>query len=115
METPMFTRLIEEPGDPGASICVLAVKYAEYCHGHDLKIEGETPVAQVIEVVLDALRNGGVAAPAVDLGPSRDADFEEVARIVLFHSFQMAFNEVRHFGAGTDDAHVSPQDIEELR
>jgi hypothetical protein len=37
------------------SICVLAVEDAEQGHGDDLQVEGEAPVAQIVEIVLDAL------------------------------------------------------------
>ena len=43
-------------------------------HGDDAEVEKEGPVLEVVEIVFGALVNGGVAAPAVDLGPAGDAD-----------------------------------------
>src|SRR5574339_519461 len=39
---------------------------------HDFQIERHRPVLDVIQVVLDALFERGVAAPAVHLGPAGD-------------------------------------------
>src|SRR4051794_7542093 len=43
---------------------------AEQGHPHDLQVERHRPVLDVIEVELDALFQGGVPAPAVDLCPA---------------------------------------------
>ncbi len=41
----------------------------------DLQIEHERPVFDVIDVVLDAVFDGGVTAPAIYLGPAGNAGF----------------------------------------
>src|ERR1700686_2432025 len=38
-----------------------------------------------------------------------------MAGIVLFDSLEMTLHKVRHLGPRTHDAHVTPEDIEELR
>src|SRR3982074_2386155 len=40
---------------------------------HDLQVEADRPVLDVVQVVLDALLDRRIAAPAVDLSPARDA------------------------------------------
>ena len=39
-------------------------------HQQDLQVEPDRPVADVVEVALNAMAERGVAAPAVDLGPA---------------------------------------------
>src|SRR6202023_3803110 len=48
----------------------------------DLEVEGQGPVLDVVEVVLDALLDRGVAAPAVHLRPAGDAGLDAVAEHV---------------------------------
>src|SRR5262249_47414088 len=52
-------------------------------HPQDVQVEPGRPVRDVVEVVLDALAEGGVAAPAVDLGPASDAGLDAVAGHVV--------------------------------
>src|SRR5688500_2076669 len=56
---------------------------AEERHPHDLEIERNRPVLDVVEVELDPLLERGVATPAVHLGPAGDAGFHLVTEHVL--------------------------------
>ena len=64
----------------------------------DIKVEEHAPILDVKKVVLDALPDLflgiGLAAPAVDLRPSRDAGLHFVACEIAFDDFavEMAFS-----------------------
>src|SRR5215470_1076563 len=73
-------------------------------HGDDAEIEEQAPVLEVVEVVLDALVDGGVAAPTVDLGPAGDADAQAVTVVVAADFLKEALDEMRAFGARADQA-----------
>src|SRR6266850_6697616 len=81
----------------------------------DLQIEGETPALDVVEVVLDALLDGGVAAPAVDLGPAGDPRLHLVAEHVAGHAPPELLDEARALGPRAHQAHLAAQHVEELR
>src|ERR1700728_3344999 len=70
------------------SISIPAGKHAEQSHGDDLQIEGQAPVAEVVQIVFHALGNGGVASPAVDLGPSRNSSLEHMTGVVTIKFLQ---------------------------
>ena len=83
-----------------------------------MQVEPQRPVAQVIEIVVDArlhlVEGAGLAAIAVDLGPAGDAGLDLVANHIAFYQVAVDFI-VRHgMRAGADDAHASLQDIDEL-
>lgn len=42
-------------------------------HGDNTEVKEKGPVLEVVKVILDALVNGGISAPAVDLRPAGDA------------------------------------------
>src|SRR5258708_3484332 len=62
---------------------------------HDLQVERDRPVLDVIQVVLDALLERGVAAPAVHLRPARDSGLHLVAQHVLRDAVFELLDEVR--------------------
>src|SRR5689334_12256426 len=76
---------------------------------HDLQVEGDRPVLDVIEVVLDPLLDRGVAAPAVDLGPAGEAGLHLVAEHVLRHPLLELLDEERPLGARPDERHVAAE------
>src|SRR5436305_11460658 len=82
---------------------------------HDLEIERDRPVLDVIEVVLDALLERRVAAPAVDLRPSSDAGLDLVAQHVLRDAVLELLDEERPLRTRADDRHVAAEDVPELR
>jgi hypothetical protein len=47
------------------SISVVAVEDTQQGHSNDLQIEGEAPVAKIIQIVLDTLCDRSVPGPAV--------------------------------------------------
>lgn len=80
----------------------------------DLQVEPGAPGFDVIDVVLDAAHEVGVASQAVDLGPAGHAGFDEVAREVVRNLAGEAVGVVGAFGARADEAHVAAQDVPEL-
>src|SRR5580704_2293558 len=97
------------------SISILAVEDTEQCHRNDLQIEGQAPVAQIVQIILHALCDRSVTPPAVHLCPAGDSDFEGVADIVFFDPFQMPFYKMGHFRTRSDNAHATPKHVNELR
>ena len=63
----------------GRSIRVPMKQPAEERHPHNPEVEPRGPVGDVVEVVLHALPQGRVPAPAVDLGPAGDAGLVDSA------------------------------------
>ena len=81
----------------------------------DLDVECDRPVLDVVQVVLEALFERRVAAPAVDLRPAGDAGLHLVAQHVLREAMLELLDEERALGTRTDDRHVAAQDVPELR
>src|SRR5260221_18527 len=91
------------------------VQAAHQCEPHDLDVEADGPVLDVVEVVLDALLERGVAAPAVDLRPASDARLDLVAEHVLRNAVLELRDEVGTLGPWADDRHVPLEHVPELR
>src|SRR5947207_3065899 len=81
----------------------------------DLQVETDRPVLDVIEVVLDALVERRVAAPAVHLRPAGHARLHFVPQHVLRNAVLRLLDELRALGTRSDDRHVAAQDVPELR
>jgi hypothetical protein len=81
---------------------------------HDLQVECNTPVPQIIEIILDAFADGGVTAPSIHLRPSRNSDLQNVSPIVTIYILQKSFDKMQTLWPGTDNAHVSLQYVKEL-
>src|SRR5271170_4850326 len=58
---------------------VLAGEDSYHGHGDDLQIEGQTPVSKIVEIILHALCDRSVPAPAVHLGPTSNPSLKHVA------------------------------------
>src|SRR4051812_41269174 len=58
----------------------VAMEAAHQRQPHDLDVERDRPVLDVVEIVLDPLLERRVAAPAVDLGPAGDPGLDLVAQ-----------------------------------
>ena len=82
---------------------------------HDLEVERDRPVLDVVEVVLDALLDRRVAAPAVDLRPAGQARAHLVAQHVLRDPLLELVDEERPLGPRADERHVAAQHVPELR
>jgi len=54
------------------SICIPAVEYPQQSHCDDLQIEGETPVAKILEIVFDAFRDSKCSRASRLVGSSRE-------------------------------------------
>ena len=65
------------------SVGVLLEKAFDERQPHDLQVEPDRPVLDVVQVVLDPLFDRRVAAPAVDLRPAGDSGLYLVAQHVL--------------------------------
>src|SRR5215831_8628951 len=78
---------------------------------HDLQVEAHRPVFDVVEVVLDALVEGGVSPPAVDLRPSGESRLHLVTQHVLRNAVLELLDEMRPLGSGPDDRHVTAQHV----
>src|SRR5450759_4507308 len=98
-----------------ASIRIVVTQAMSEGHPEDLDFVGESPVFDVVEVVLDPLGEAGVAAPAVDLRPAGHAGADAVAQHVLRKLLLEFSDELRPLRAGPDEGHLPPQDIDELR
>src|SRR5690242_15183579 len=61
---------------PAGSVRVAVDEAPEHREPQDAEIEPQRPVADVEEVVLEALFEAGVAAEAVDLGPAGHAGLD---------------------------------------
>src|SRR2546427_5754822 len=83
-------------------------------HPEDVQIEPGGPVRDVVKVVLDALAERSVAAPAVDLGPAGDAGLDAVASHVVRNGLAELVDEEGALRPGADQAHVALQDVDEL-
>src|SRR3989442_9718701 len=80
----------------------------------DLQVEAEAPALDVVEVVFDPLLDRGLASPAVDLRPARDARLHLVAEHVAGHPPAELLDEARALGTRADEAHLTAQDVPEL-
>lgn len=55
-----------------------------------------------------------VAVFVIDLRPAGEAGFDDVAKIVKRNLFLEIGDKLRPFGAGADEAHLAPEDIDDL-
>ena len=111
---PSRTRFVL--GGGGVRLVGIGVEEAApECHEHDLDIQADRPIANVVEIVIDPLVDRGAAAPSVDLCPTREAGFHLVAQHVARDVVAKLFDEDRSFGPWTHEAHVSKKYIPELR
>src|SRR6266403_1186058 len=93
----------------------IPVKYpVEDGHPQNPDIEPGGPVGDVVEIVLDAFAQGGIAAPAVDLRPAGDPGFDAVADHVVGNSLRELADEYRALGSRPDQAHVSFEHVPKL-
>src|SRR5918999_1003809 len=85
-------------------------------HGEqqDLQVEPERPVLDVVVVPLDPVRERRLAAQPVHLRPAGDTGLHAVAVLVTGHAPLEQLDELRPLGPRPDDAHLAPQDVEEL-
>src|SRR6185436_1395796 len=62
-----------KPAAPVMTVLGIALEESsDECEPHDLQVERDRPVLDVIQVVFDPLLERGVASPPVDLGPAGD-------------------------------------------
>src|SRR5512139_4320140 len=97
-----------------ASVGVLLAEAAKHGEDEDLQVEEEGPVLDVVEVMLDALLDRRVAAPAVPLRPAGPAALHAVAPHVLRDALAELLDDGRPLGPRADEAHVADEDVDEL-
>ena len=107
---------------PTNSIGVAGLQQSHGRFQEDGDIEEEGPILDVVDVAFDALADFllriRLAAPAVDLCPSRDAGLDLVAREVTVDGVMvelvcgLGLQRVR---PGTDERQITAQNIDELR
>src|SRR5690349_8227197 len=84
-------------------------------HQHDLHVEPDRPVLDVVVVPLDAVGERRLATQAVDLRPARDPGLDaETVAVAVDALFEHA-REVGPLGAGADKAHVALEHVQQLR
>src|SRR5258708_15338497 len=93
---------------PPPSICVAVPEPEPERLQQDPEVEPHRPALDVIEVVLDALLNRRVAAPAVDLGPARDPGLHLVAEHIAWHAPPELLDQAPALGPRTT-LHAPPQ------
>src|SRR5512132_2009168 len=77
---------------------------------HDLDVESQGPVLDVVEIVLDALLDRGVAPEPVDLCPAGEPGLDLVPQHVLRDPRLKLVDEERPLGPRPDQAHVPGED-----
>src|SRR5262245_18200651 len=97
------------------SIRVAVEEDAADRHGDDLEIEPERPPIDVLDVVLDARPQRGVAAEPVHLRTPRHPGLDLVAEHVAGHGLAEAVDEHGALGPRPYHAHFPAQHIHELR
>ena len=80
-----------------------------------MEVEPDAPVFDVVDVVLDAGGEVGVAAEAVDLRPAGHARFHEVARKIVRDFPGELVDVIRALRTRADEAHVAAEDVPKLR
>src|SRR5256712_4734436 len=113
MVRPGFPPPIERPRR--RSIRVAVTEPRPEGQEEDLQVEAEAPALDVAKVVLDPLLDRGLPPPAVDLRPAGDARLHLVAEHVAGHAPSELLDEARALRARADEAHLTAQDVPELR
>src|SRR6266705_888189 len=81
---------------------------------NDPHIKSKAPVLQVEQIVLHTLPDGGVAAPAVDLGPTRDTHPQAMTTVVPRHFVEEFCDKARALGPWPDNTHITLQNVKKL-
>src|SRR5690554_3138825 len=96
------------------SVRVLVYESGPERHGHNLEVELQGPVLDVVEIVLDALLDRRIPAPAVHLSPSRNAGLDLVAQHVPRHAIPKLLDENGSLRSRPDDGHIALQHVDKL-
>src|SRR5690349_2692768 len=89
--------------------------YGQERHQHDLHVEPDRPVLDVVVVPLDAVLERRLAAETVHLRPAGDPRLDALAVAVAVDALLEHAREVRPLGAGADEAHVALEHVQQLR
>ena len=81
-------------------------------HPQNMDVQPRVPVRDVVQVVLEALAEGSVAAPTVDLGPAGYTGFDAVSGHVIRHGLAELLDEDGTLRAWAYKTHVSLEDVD---
>src|SRR5438309_5630888 len=98
-----------------ASVSVLVREDGHERDEDDLQVKSQGPILDVVEVVDQPLLDRGLAAEVVDLSPPGQPWPDEMAVFISRHARLELRDELRPFGSRAYKAHLSDQDIPELR
>ena len=88
---------------------------AEESQQKNSKVQGQRPVSDIVQIVLEAVFDTGIPAPSVNLSVTRKSGANGVAQVILSKFAPKFLDEVGTLGTGADETHFSPQDVPELR
>src|SRR2546423_4003368 len=83
-------------------------------HHHDLQVEPERPVLDVVVVPLHSIDERGLPSQAVDLRPAGDARLDAMTVLVAMDRLLEQGDDVVALGSRADHGHVSSQNVDEL-
>src|ERR1700730_3536850 len=107
--------MLSPNSDNCLSIRVFVSEAANESKHNDKQVECNRPMTDVIKVILNALRDGSVTAPTVDLSPTRNAHIQIVAAIVIAHRLHEFLHKNGALRSWTDNAHLPLEHVEKLR
>src|SRR5262249_54205317 len=109
-------RALLAPGRAGPPLVSVAARQdVPQRQREDSQVEPERPVVDVVEIVLYPLLEVAVPAQVIHLRPARDAGPDEVLLHVARDALPELADELGSFGAGADERHLTPEDVEQLR
>lgn len=96
------------------SISVLVDESLQEGEDYNLHVKPKAPVANIIQIVVDAFFNGGVASKAVHLRPARYPSLHLMTHIIAGNGLYEPFFKLRSFRPRPYEAHRTSYHIEEL-
>lgn len=109
----MSEALVRRRGDTALRLVGDALAIEDFHEGsaQDVKVEAERLAAQILLVELHLSRNRQVVA-AVDLGPASESGEQDMNSAFGAQSDEILL--IKESGTGPDEAHVSPENAEQL-
>src|SRR5215212_3637400 len=99
---------------PVGAVLLDALENGGERHEEDLEIQREGPVLDVVVVPLHAIAQGGLPAQAVHLRPSGDSRLDAMAVGVTLDAGAEQVYELGALRPRPHEAHVAPDDVDEL-
>ena len=88
---------------------------AEQRQRENFYVAPERPVLDIIEIILNAMIQRRVAAPAVDLRQASHAGLDLMAQHIFRDRFAKLFDQRRPLRPRPDEAHFTAQHVDQLR